>query len=147
MKELILRDTERIASTLKTMERNLEILNRNHDEIKYLGFPTIITLLGSDYNRYENELKSKIRENTNDCTEEKLRNLFDIVVGNLEQFETGGAWIINWIQFNEQTNTFQLKQDYIKEINDTYTFICREENLRENLAKANILIELNKQEK
>jgi hypothetical protein len=145
MKEaLLLRDTEKINSTLKTMERNLSVLNENHQTIKEMGYPSIVSIYASDFELWRKELKLEIIKNTEGCNIEKMYDIFEYIENlELEQFVEGtGEWFIDWVFFNSERDTFQLKQDYEKTINEEYTFIVLEENLRENLKKAGLLIEI-----
>jgi quinol monooxygenase YgiN len=144
-KTLYFKDTNKINSTLKVMERNLEILNRNYNEIKYLNFGTVITILGSDYLRFENELKEALKGKIKESSSEKIRDVFEVVVQDLEQFEEeSGAWFYNYVRFDTDTNKFYLVHDYKERINDSYTYKCKEDKLITVLSNMKDLIQENK---
>lgn len=132
----ILKFTDK-EKTLKTMERNLEILNQNHEKIKHLNFCTALTILASDIETFEHDLKAVLFFEVKNCTPEKLKNVFDYLT-NLEQFEEGtGRWFYQYVYFDDDEQKFGLIYDYQKTITDSYTFVCK----TENLLKANILIQ------
>lgn len=122
-------DTQKNETTLELMIQNLDILNRNHKTIKHLNFGGTISILASDYNFWEQEIKFFLREKIEDPTEEKISNMFDIVVGDLEQFTDGGEWFYHYVYYDTDTNKFNLLNDTVKRLYKNYTYKIKEDKL------------------
>jgi hypothetical protein len=128
-KILTFRDKQKIEKTLDLIIQNLDILNRNHKAIKYLNYTTTISILASDYNFWEQEIKAFLMEKIEDPTEEKINNMFDILVGDMEQFKDGGAWFYHYVYFDADTNKFNILDDIVKSLYGKYTYKIKEDKL------------------